>query len=87
MILVSAKLSAEGTDPTTALVTLLYSDVGRLNEVIEICRHGHGTAAMVNSRVAARGAREWRNAIASIAELQYRFNSLRHSTNHYRSLH
>jgi len=73
-----SKLNAEGTDPTTSLITLLYCEVGRLNEVIEIWRHGNGTLAMEQSRVAARGAHEWRQSIASIAELAIEFNSTVH---------
>jgi hypothetical protein len=73
-----SKLNAEGTDRTTSLVTLLHSEVGRLNEVIEIWRHGNGTAAMEQSRVAARGAQEWRSAIASIADLAIEFRSTIH---------
>ena len=73
-----SKLSAKGTDPTTSLVTLLYSDVGRLNEVIEIWRHGNGTSAMEQSRGAARGAKEWRTAIANIADLALQFSSTIH---------
>jgi len=63
-----SKLKASGTDPTTSLVTLLYSEVGQLNEVIEIWRHG-SISAMEQSRVAARSATEWRNSIAEIAGL------------------
>ena len=73
-----SKLRAEGTDPTTSLITLLYSEVGRLNEVIEIWRHGDGTAAMERSRVAARGASPWRNSIAEIAPLAIDFTSTIH---------
>jgi hypothetical protein len=73
-----SKLHAEGTDPTTSLITLLYSEVGRLNEVIEIWRHGDGTAAMERSRVAARGAIPWRNSIAEIAPLAIDFTSTIH---------
>lgn len=73
-----SKLTAEGTDPTTSLVTLLYTEVGRLNEVIEIWRHGGGTAAMEQSRVAARSAQEWRAAIANIAGLAIQFTSTIH---------
>lgn len=73
-----SKLDAEGTDPTTSLITLLYSEVGRLNEVIEIWRHGDGTAAMERSRVAARGAIPWRNSIAEIAPLAIDFTSTIH---------
>lgn len=73
-----SKLAAEGTDPTTSLVTVMYAEVGRLNEVIEIWRHGNGTAAMEQSRVAARGAKEWRTAISNIAELAIEFNTTIH---------
>jgi hypothetical protein len=73
-----SKLNAEGTDPTTSLISLLYCEVGRLNEVIEIWRHGEGTAAMEQSRAAARGANEWRSAIASIADLALEFNNTIH---------
>ena len=73
-----SKLNADGTDPTTSLITLLSSEVGRLNEVVEIWRHGNGTTAMEQSRVAARGAQEWRSAIASIADLAIEFRSTIH---------
>jgi len=69
-----SKLLAEGTDPSTSLVTLLYSEVGQLNEVIEVWRH-KGTEAMEKSRIAARSAMEWREAIASIACLANVFNN------------
>jgi len=75
-----SKTTAQGTDPTTSLVTLLYSEVGRLNEVIEIWRHGDGTKAMERSRVAARGAQEWRSAIASITDLAIEFTSTIHKS-------
>lgn len=73
-----SKIQAEGNDPTTSLVTLLYSEVGRLNEVIEIWSHGDGVPAMERSRVAARKAQEWRTAIASIADLAIEFRSTIH---------
>jgi len=73
-----SKLTAEGTDPTTSLITLLYCEVGRLNEVIEIWRHGNGTEAMERSRSAARGAQEWRRAIEGIASLAIEFTSTIH---------
>jgi hypothetical protein len=73
-----SKLNADGTDPTTTLVTLLYSEVGRLNEVIEVWRHGNGVAAMEQSRVAARNATAWRSAIASIADLAIEFSATIH---------
>jgi len=73
-----SKLGALGTDPTTSLVSLLYSDVGSLNEVIELWRHGGGTSAMEASRVAARSAAEWRGAVAEIAQLAVRFETAIH---------
>lgn len=73
-----SKLNAPGTDPTTSLLTLLYSDVGRLNEVIELWRHGDGTSAMERSRVAARQADAWRQSIARISELAIEFTSTIH---------
>ena len=72
-----SKLSAPGTDPSTTLVTLMYSEVGQLNEVIEIWRHG-STSAMEGSRVAARSAKEWRDAISKIADLANVFTSSIH---------
>jgi len=78
MLGLPSKLDAPGTDPTTSLVTLLYSDVGRLNEVIELWRHGDGTSAMERSRVAARQADEWRQSIARIADLAVEFTSTIH---------
>ena len=73
-----SKLAAKGTDPTTSLVTVMYTEVGRLNEVIELWRHGNGTAAMEQSRIAARGAQEWRQAIAKIADLAVEFHTTIH---------
>lgn len=73
-----SKLQAAGTDPTTSLVTLLYCEVGRLNEVIEIWRHGDGLAAMERSRNAARSALVWRKAIGDIAPLAIEFTSTIH---------
>lgn len=73
-----SKLNAPGNDPSTSLVTLLYNEVGRLNEVIEIWRHGEGTAAMERSRVAARSATEWRNSIKDIAGLALEFTNTIH---------
>ena len=80
-----SKLGAEGTDPTTNLITLLYSECGPLNEVLEIWRHG-GTTAMDRSRVAARKATEWRNAIANIAGLAETFTSTIHKPTDYSPL-
>ena len=73
-----SKLGAEGTHESTSLVTLLYSDIGPLNEVIEVWRHGAGTHAMQVSRGAARGAGPWRDAISEIAGLAMSFTSTVH---------
>ena len=73
-----SKLRADGTDPTSELVTVMYTDVGPLNHVMEVWRHGSGTSAMNKSRMAARGAAEWRQAIASIAGLAVSFTTAIH---------
>lgn len=67
-------------DPTSSLVTVLYSNVGRLNEVIEVWRHGNGTLAMEeSSQVAARAAPEWTRAIDKImADLTIEFTCTIH---------
>ena len=67
-------------DPTSSLVTVLPSNVGRLNEVIEVWRHGNGTLAMEeSSRVAARAAPEWTRAIDKImADLAIEFTCTIH---------
>ena len=62
-----SKLNADGTHPTTELVTLLFSDVGSLNTVIEVWKHGGadscGLQAMEKSRQASRTAKDWRNGM------------------------
>jgi hypothetical protein len=73
-----SKLTAPGTDPSTSLVTLLYSEVGQLNEVMEVWKHG-STSAMEQSRVAARSATEWKKSIAEIASLATVFTSTIHT--------
>jgi hypothetical protein len=72
-----SKLTSPGTDPSTELITLLYSEVGQLNEVIEIWKHA-STDAMERSRVAARSAHDWRKSIAEIANLANVFTSTIH---------
>jgi hypothetical protein len=63
----TAKLKHQ--DPSTSLVSVLHTEVGRLNQVLEIWRHGDGATAMQKSRHAARtNAPEWRDAIAKIAD-------------------
>ncbi|GAB5361166.1 hypothetical protein AAMO2058_000690500 [Amorphochlora amoebiformis] len=61
-------------DPEAELVTLLYSDVGMLNEVYEIWRHADSNS-MTRSRIAAREAKQWRLSIGKIAELARSFNT------------
>ena len=73
-----SKLEAAGTHPSTSLCSVLYSDIGSLNEVIELWRHGGGSNGMVQSREAARSASEWKSAIASIADLAISFRSTVH---------
>ena len=80
-----SKLNADGTHPTTELVTVLVSDVGSLNTVYEVWKHGGeivgrdtsfcGLRAMETSRRASRGAAEWRDGIARIAELATTFDT------------
>jgi NIPSNAP len=73
-----SKLSATGTDPSTSLCSLMYNEVGDLNTVIEVWRHGGGVRAMHTSRVAARTAIEWRSAINQIATLSVDFTTTIH---------
>jgi len=61
-------------DPQAKLVTLLYSDIGALNEVYEVWRHDD-VSAMTRSRVEARKATEWRASIAQIAGLAQTFTT------------
>lgn len=80
-----SKLNADGTHPTTELVTVLVSDVGSLNTVYEVWKHGGeivgrdtsfcGLRAMETSRRASRGGAEWRDGIARIAELATTFDT------------
>jgi hypothetical protein len=64
-----SKLEAIGSDPTSNLITLMYSTVGTLNEVVEIWRHGGGFDAMERSGAAAQNAKEWRESGSKISEL------------------
>jgi len=73
-----SKLEAGNIDPSTSLATVLYTEVGSLNEVVELWRHGGGTAAMNRSRKAGRGADQWRKAISSIADLAVSFQATIH---------
>lgn len=70
-----SKLDAAGSDPSSQLCTVLHTEVGDLNNVIEIWRHGGGADAMNVSRVAARQALPWRDAINNIALLSTSFRT------------
>lgn len=73
-----SKLEAPGTDPTTSLISVLYTEVGQLNTVYEIWFHGKGHTTMETSRQAARQATEWKKAIAQIAPLALTFHTTIH---------
>ncbi len=64
----------ENQDESTSLCSVLCSEVGDLNQVIEVWRHGNGVRAMAASRQSARQAQEWRSAISEIATLAVSFN-------------
>lgn len=74
-----SKLNAVGTHPTTQLITILSSDIGSLNTVYEVWKHGGGNScgmeAMEQSRQASRGAQEWRSGISEIAKLATSFDT------------
>ena len=55
-------------------MTVLYTEVGEMNNVIEIWRHDD-VAAMVRAREGQREAKEWRAAIANIAPLSRQFSN------------
>ena len=61
----------------TMLTTVMHSDIGVLNEVIEIWRH-ESLEGMEQSRVMAREAGEWREAIGEIAKLAVQFQNSVH---------
>jgi hypothetical protein len=60
---------------STELVSLMYSDVGQINEVIEIWRHGDGFEAMNDSRIMARGAAQWTEAVQALVPLAATFTN------------
>jgi len=65
-------------DPSTELCTVMYNEVGSLNEVIEVWRHGAGSIGMQRSRENARQATEWRNTIKENAKLAITFTNSVH---------
>ena len=78
-----SKLGAEGNDPSSELCTIVSSEVGETNNVLEIWRHGGGVRAMNATRQAARGAAAWRDAINNIAKLTTHFaNTIYKPLNH-----
>ena len=67
------KLQAD-TSGASTLVTLLYSDCGPLNNVMELWRHESLERSQA-SRVASRAAPKWRAAIDQIAGLSVSFDT------------
>ena len=67
------KLAADDSG-ASELVTLLYSDCGPLNNVMELWRHESLERSQA-SRVASRAAPKWRAAIDQIAGLSVSFDT------------
>ncbi len=59
-------------------MSVLLSEVGDANEVIEVWRHGDGTRAMHTTRAASRAAPAWKAAVDAIANLSVTFNTAVH---------
>jgi len=74
---VEAKVLA-GQDEGTKLQTLMYNEIGELNEVIEIWRH-EGVNGMARSRAMAREAGEWKEAVGGIAKIAKSFTNTIHT--------
>lgn len=68
----------ENIHESTELLSVIYSDVGTINEVIEIWRHGDGIAAMNESRIKARAAFDWTTAVTSLVPLATSFTNTIH---------
>ncbi len=56
------------------LELLAYSDVGRLNELIEVWRFAKASDS-IRAREASRGVAVWRDCIATLTELTETFDS------------
>ncbi len=56
------------------LELLAYTDVGRLNELIEVWRFGRASDS-IRAREASRGVGVWRDAIATLTELTDQFDT------------
>jgi|TARA_B100000524_G_scaffold43217_1_gene20649 hypothetical protein len=67
------KLAADDSG-ASELATLLYSDSGPLNVVVELWRHETMQRAQ-DSRKASRKATKWRSAINEIAKLSTSFDT------------
>jgi hypothetical protein len=65
----------ENVHESTELVSLLYSDTGTINQVIEVWHHGEGLQAMDESRVNGRMVSEWTSAVAKLVPLSTSFNT------------
>ena len=68
----------ENIHHSTELLSVIYSDVGKINEVIEIWRHGDGIGAMNESRIKARAAFDWTTAVTSLVPLATSFTNTIH---------
>ena len=53
---------------------MAYSEIGELNQFIELWRYD-SLPACVAAREAARGANEWRDAIAAVAPMVQSFST------------
>lgn len=73
-----SKLESLPPQQGTELVTVLASEVGALNQVVELWRHPTMTA-MEEARIAARQATPWKQAIAQIAPLATSFTTSIHT--------
>lgn len=67
------KLAADDSG-ASQLASLLYSDCGDLNVVVELWRHESMQRALA-SRAASRGAVKWRKAIGEIAQIATSFST------------
>ena len=65
----------ENVHTTTELVSVIYSDTGVINQVIEIWYHGEGLHAMHESRVRSRTAPDWTTAVAKLVPLSTSFTT------------
>ena len=60
-----AKLSV--SDKSSELCSLMHTEFGSSNEIIEIWRHGNGISAMNKSVLAGRGTPEWRASMTGMS--------------------